>query len=398
MNHFKKIKKKGYTNIELLLVVGIMSVLTGVLYFVYDSANNKRTVSAEVTNLNDLIRKLGNATTSSNYANLTNQTLNDFGINYKSEFQNFEIKGLSNNSFQVKYDALTARQCNDLTLKSTAMKGEYIISRKINGQDSDVDVQNVVNKCDNNFNDVELIFTGLSVPVIASVTPGTPKPPPIYAGEGTLNPAYPDRGDVPTNLDSSGKNVSNPNKPIPGTYVPPTYVAGINPSLPGGFVRPTAPPNNPLGPLYNPPDLGNEWTPAIPPKPPRPPATTPQSASKYIYSCNAGYAQYMYLCDDSAWIQSSVSGRQTVATWSFIGFDSTGQAYGRVTVSGLIWHAATGQSYNSPVMNNESAWTNWRMRELGSGAFSSNAIVRMPLYMFNDNLQGWMNFTNQDGG
>ena len=382
-----------------------MSVLTGAVYFMYGNASDKRIVASEVTNLQDLVRKLGNATTSSNYASLSNQTLRDLGIQYKSEFQNFVVKGLSNNSFQVKYDSLTARQCNDFTLKTTTMKGEYTIERKINGQGTDVDVQNVVAKCDNNFNNVEVIFTGLHVPVIASVIPGTPKPPPVYAGEGTFEPAYPDRGDVPTNLGSSGKGVTNPSKPTPGTYLPPTHVVAGTPTPGGGatnlggFIRPTAPPNNPLGPLYNPPDLGNEWVPATPPTPPRPPATTPQSASKYVYSCNDGYAQSRFLCEDQSWVQQSLNGRQTVATWSFVAFDSTGTPYGRFTFTGTVYPDYTGQTYRYPIISNETAWNNWKRRELGSGSFSnmgpnSNMIT---LDMFNNNLLGQMNYVMQDG-
>ena len=103
----------------------------------------------------------------------------------------------------------------------------------------------------------------------------------MYAGEATWEPDFPDRGDVPNNLGSSGKNVNNPGKPIPGTYTPPTYVVAGTPTPgggatnPGSFVRPEYIPNNPLGPLVNPPDSGNEWVPAVPPVPPRPPATGP---------------------------------------------------------------------------------------------------------------------------
>ena len=274
-------KIKGYTNIELLLVVGILSVLTGSIYFIYNNASDKRIVSSELTNLQDLVKKLGNATTSSSYASLSNQQLTDFGIYYHSEFQDFKIEGLSLNSFKVNYSGLNARQCNDFALKTAAMKGEYVVTRDINGKATSDKIDEIVSNCNNDLNKVSITFSGMSIPALASVTPGTPKPPPVYAGEGTLNPAYPDRGDVPTNLGSSGKNVNNPGKPIPGTYTPPTYVVAGTPTPgggatnPGSFTRPTYPSNNPLGPLYNPPDLGNEWVPATPPTPPRPPATVP---------------------------------------------------------------------------------------------------------------------------
>lgn len=273
-------KKNGFTNIELLLVVGVISVLSGATYYLYENTNDKRLVSSEMGNLQTLVAKLRDATIASDYANLDNQKLNDYGIYYQSEFHDFKIEGLSKNSFKVNYGQITARQCNDFTLKTTVLKGEYVISQKVNGKNVS-NISKVVSECNNDTNDVEIVFSGLVIPTIASVTPGTPKPPPAYTGEGSWSPAYPDRGDVPSNLGTSGKNVGNPNKPTPGTYIPPTYVVAGNPTPgggatnPGSFVRPTYPSNNPLGPLVNPPDSGNEWVPAVPPPPPRPPATVP---------------------------------------------------------------------------------------------------------------------------
>lgn len=156
-----------------------------------------------------------------------------------------------------------------------------------------------------------MIFDGLNIQNIASVTPGIPKPPPIYAGEGTLNPEYPDRGDVPTNLANATKNTNNPSKPIPGLYKPPEYIVATSPtspngnaSNPGSFVRPEYIPNIPLGPLANPPDNGNEFVPAVPPVPPRPPTTAPppppepqiyQSKASFVgYSSQSGYDGFYY--------------------------------------------------------------------------------------------------------
>ena len=294
MSQLKKIRKQGFTSIELLLVIGIMSAISGAIYFIYGNASDKRIAASEFINIQVLVKKLVNATTASNYSNVSNQTLNDYGIYYQSEFQDFKIQGLSNTSFKVNYSQVPSRQCNDFLLKITTMKGEYVITQKINGKNIVSNMTNIVDGCNNNTNDVEIIFSGLSVQNIASVAPGTPKPLPVYAGEGTLNPAYPDRGDVPTNLDSSGKNVNNPGKPIPGTYTPPTYVVAGNPTPgggatnPGSFIRPTYPTNNPLGPLYNPPDSGNEWVPAVPSIPPRPPATEPPILSREIIVITTG--------------------------------------------------------------------------------------------------------------
>lgn len=282
-------KNKGLTKIELLLVIGFVSMFVSIIYVLYQNADDKRMASAEITNLQVLVNKLKSATTASDYSQLDTLKLNDYGIFYKSEFPQFDIKGLSSSSFQVDYKSLTSRQCNDFVLKTSAMKGEYNLDRKINGQDVTLNISNVIDSCNNDINDVKIIFSGLNIANIAMVNPGVPKPPPSYAGEGAWELDYPDRGDVPTNLDSSGKNVGNPNKPTPGTYKPPTYIVAGNPALPSGggknpgeFFRPTYPPNNPLGPLTNPPDSGNEWVPAVPPVPPRPPATAPPILSREI--------------------------------------------------------------------------------------------------------------------
>ena len=276
-------KEKGFTNIELLLGVGIISVLSGSVYFLYHNTNDKRIASSETTNLNSLVSRLANAATASTYASLNKTQLNDYGIYYKSEFTSFDIQGLSPRSFQVNYSGLSARQCNDFALKTSSMQGDFKVSHIINGSTPNQNtlLQDVVSQCNLDSNTVNVVFSGMPMPVIASVAAGVPKPPPVYAGEGTINPAYPDRGDVPSNLGISGKNVANPNQPTPGAYTPPTYIVASNTTPtgnatnPGAFVRPTYPANNPLGPLTNPPDSGNEWVPATPPTPPRPPATAP---------------------------------------------------------------------------------------------------------------------------
>lgn len=284
-------KRNGFTNVELILTVGIVSMLSTVVYFVYDSANHKRIVSSEISNISTLLRNVTDAKRTSDYSDLSNQQLSKMGIYYQSEFKDFKIEGLSPQSFKISYDVMSGKACNDFMLKTAVMNDEYNVSRKINDKDVTLNPISVVNLCDNNQNKVELIFGNLPVQVVNSVIPGVPKPPPVYVAEATWEPDYPDRGDVPTNLASSGVSVGNPIKPVPGAYVPPTYVVATNPSTPntgggstspgGSFNKPTYVPNNPLGPLVNPPDSGNEWVPAVPPIPPRPPATAPNYSGKY---------------------------------------------------------------------------------------------------------------------
>lgn len=277
-------KKKGFTQIEMIVVIGIVSVITTVVYFIQDSVSDRRQVSSEFSNVSKLVEKINSATTASSYAGLDNQKLIDMGIYYQSEFKDFEIKGLSNNSFQVNYNLLSSRMCNDFAMKTAVMKGEYKLTRKVNDVEVGFTPGDVANLCDNQQNKIELVFEGLNIQNIAMVNPGVPKPPPVYADEGALNPAYPDRGDVPTNLSSSAKSVDNPNRPVIGTYIPPSYIVASvqsptpsttvsNPS--GVIVRPQYEKDNPLGPLVNPPDMGNEWVPAVPPIPPRPEAIAP---------------------------------------------------------------------------------------------------------------------------
>lgn len=284
-------KSKGFTNVEMILVVGIISILSTVVYFIYDNASDKRQVSSEINNISGLINKIVSATTATDYKGLSNQALRDMGIYYQSEFKDFEVKGLSPKSFQVTYSLLNSRACSDLSMKTASMKGEYKLTRKINGADAGFNPVAIANACNTQQNKLELVFDGLNIQNIASVTPGTPKPPPNYAGEGTFTPDLPDRGDVPTNLAEASKNTNNPSKPIPGLYKPPEYVVATlptppsgNASNPGGItVRPQYPDNKPLGPLVTPPDNGNEWVPAVPPIPPRPPALGPVEYSKTIY-------------------------------------------------------------------------------------------------------------------
>lgn len=284
---FKKLK--GFTNIEMIVVVGIVSVLSTVVYFIYESANDKRIVSAEISKVSTLIKNVTDAKRASDYSDLTNVQLSKMGIYYQSEFENFKIDGISPQSFKITYDLMNEKSCTDLVLKTAIMNDEYNISRSVNGINITLDPLSVNAICNKNQNKVELVFKNLPVQSVVSINPGVPKPPPVYVAEASWELDYPDRGDVPTNLNASGVNVNSPIKPMPGAYIPPNYVIATNPSNPiisggsnpGSGNRPSYVPNNPLGPLNNPPDLGNEWVPEIPPVPPRPPATAPNYSGKY---------------------------------------------------------------------------------------------------------------------
>lgn len=140
-------KSKGFTQIEIILVVGIITVLATVVYFIHDNASDKRQVSSEISNISGLIKKISSAATASNYADLNNQKLLDMGIYYKPEFREFEIKGLSPKSFQFTYSALNSRVCSDLAMKTALMKGEYKLTRKINGVDAGFNPVEVASSC-----------------------------------------------------------------------------------------------------------------------------------------------------------------------------------------------------------------------------------------------------------
>lgn len=106
-------KRNGFTNVELILIMGIVSVLSTVVYFVYDSANHKRIVSSEINNISTLLRNVTDAKRASDYSDLSNQQLSKMGIYYQSEFKNFKIEGLSPQSFKISYDVMSGKACNE---------------------------------------------------------------------------------------------------------------------------------------------------------------------------------------------------------------------------------------------------------------------------------------------
>lgn len=115
-------KSRGFTNIELILVVGIISVLSSVVYFIYGGVSDRRMVSSEIENVALLVNKVINENNASSYANLSKQNLADMGIYYQSEFKNFDIEGMSKNSFKIKYPLVNGSVCNDLVMKTSVLK------------------------------------------------------------------------------------------------------------------------------------------------------------------------------------------------------------------------------------------------------------------------------------
>lgn len=286
--------KNGYTNIELIIGVGVVSVLSTMGYFLYENTSDKRMVTSEIKNLVNLVNRLKDASQASTYEDLNRQKLESMGIFYHEELKNFEIKGIGENTFEVSYSQINSRQCNDFMAKTIFMKGDYVLLRNINDKSVGFALEDFVNLCSSPLNKISLVFTNLKINKIVSVTPGALKPPVQYAPEGSLLPPLPDRGDVPINMNQASKSVSNPNKPQVGQYIPPqniTVAVNIpnnNENHPNVFVRPDYGDNNPLGPLNNLPDNGNEWIPVTPPIPPAPPPISNKTTLTYNKVCVTG--------------------------------------------------------------------------------------------------------------
>lgn len=314
MNHNKH--KKGYTIIELLIVLGFIASASAGTYGIYNYASDTQKVSSEIKKLSILRNKLENTYIVSDFSTLNSASMYMMGIEHNSEFKNHSIAGLSKESFKVNYSFLNQRQCNKLALKALAFPKTSV---KISGIDVKPSPTDISSKCKDDFNTVDVVFNSVeSKQQIAEVAKGTPKPAPIYAEEGTFIPELPYTDTSAVSFAQLVKPVEIPVKPMATAYVKPVAIAE-NANIP------LYPDSNPLY-SRNPPQVeiqapiegittGQDTTnirPVDPPIPPKPPALQKLQTGVYNFICNVDYNFDRYIFCLNSYYSNEFSNRSKI--------------------------------------------------------------------------------------
>jgi hypothetical protein len=289
-------KNKGFSLIELLITVAVITIVSVSSYMMYDNNKSNAKVTAEVQQLSDLTKKLDSLTMASNYVSLNNSTLQSFGLDFKSEFQQPVIQGLSPTNLSVIYNGLNEKECTDFSVKTMAkLAGMADFTTKVN--QTVISVSNpvlVANNCQNNNNNqVELVFNKLSNTVAAvtqsplppRVASPDPAPiPPFTPGVVTLPGIVAPTVPTPPNL---GGVIPGPGSIPTIPVVNPPTVPPISCATPGSCVTPPViPPVTP--PVVDPCIPVSNCTPPVVTQPPveQPPVPgnqpTPKNDSRVI--------------------------------------------------------------------------------------------------------------------
>jgi prepilin-type N-terminal cleavage/methylation domain-containing protein len=177
--HFKD---KGFTLVELLIFIAVSALVIAVAYQLYDKTNSSKKINNEVRSFSQFVEKLDKITLASNYAPISNGTLDIFGLNFKSEFEQPAISNNGSNQLVIRYFGLSRKDCTDFTTKTTnQLNALNKFIARVNGNDMQNNPVFIATACgasDNNT--IEFVFNTMgqgAVNVAQSSLPQVSNPP-----------------------------------------------------------------------------------------------------------------------------------------------------------------------------------------------------------------------------
>lgn len=281
-----KNKNKGFTLVELLIGVGLVSIASVSTYSIATYANDIRTTKSEVSDLSEFIKGIENTTNTTVFNDEAIQTFQQ----YKS---NLELASITskNGNLLLNYSNVKARICVDFVSKMISANKN--ISAVINGKDiSNNDLNEISNSCFSNTNEISIVVNKSQSYTINTITASVNTPPPPH-----VDVAIPE---IPIPIPVPTVPAFTPSTAIPITYsitgVAPVYPVvapsggpiAITPGTAGG--TPVTPPQW-TPPLFTPAPPATAAPPddidqnPLPPPPP-PPAPTPPATGISIVKGN----------------------------------------------------------------------------------------------------------------
>lgn len=240
-------KNKGFTLVEILIAVGLVSIASVSTYHIANYANDFRTIKSEVSDLSEFIKSIENTTNTTVFNDEAIQTFQQ----YKS---NLELASITskNGNLLLNYSNVKTRVCVDFVSKMISANKN--ISAIINGKDiKKNDLNEISNSCFSNTNELSIVVNKSQSYTINTITASVNTPPPSPVD--VVIPEIPIPIPVPTVPAFT-----------PSTAIPVVYgITGVAP------VYPVVPPSG--GPITTTPGTAG----GTPIKPPvwTPPAFTP---------------------------------------------------------------------------------------------------------------------------
>ena len=284
-----KNKIKGFTLVELLISVGLISLATVGIYAASNVASDWRKSSQEVKSLNSTIVDVNNSiSTTGIYTGVTLSSLKNMSINVNSALDLSDVNSPSPRVLHFVYNNVNPRVCNDFSSKM--LSSSKNIGVIINGVAyNENNISNIVGACNvnNNSNDVTVVLNQEQnnftvTDVVASVNLPLPPPPDI------IIPSFPPPPPpivippfVPPVTPLTPPVVVPPPPPVvvpppPPVVVPPPPPVVVPPPPPV-VVPPPPPVVVPPPPPYVPPPPPDPDEPPPPPPPPSSPSICPTS-------------------------------------------------------------------------------------------------------------------------
>ena len=166
-------KQKGFTLVETLLIIGIISLGTIGVYTIFNIASDWNKASNEALGLQNAVNRIERATnTSGNFTGITMNTLPVVGGGFSSFINMSDIVSPSPNTLNFIYRNMNGRICSNFVSKMLGMPGN--ISAVLNGVavPNMSEASDITSKCTSDSNDVTIsLSSNVSVAGLGFVTP-----------------------------------------------------------------------------------------------------------------------------------------------------------------------------------------------------------------------------------
>lgn len=167
------VKKNGFTLVEILLVIGVISLACISVYTVFNVVNDWQKASNEATGLQNTINRVERATSTNGvFTGLTLETLPIVGGRFTSYINMTEVVSPSPNVLNFVYKNISTRVCSYFVPRMVSNSGN--VKATINGTllENAEDVGNISSRCNNSNNDITITVTSkVSVAGLSTVIP-----------------------------------------------------------------------------------------------------------------------------------------------------------------------------------------------------------------------------------
>lgn len=276
-----KTKNKGFTLIELMIAIGVITILPVASYMLYKVANENNQSDVEFKRLSQVFKEINETTATIGIpSNINKDNLYTISNGLESSIGLYAVNTPNPQVLNFVYKDLDSKTCSNLT-NSMVNSADYV-SAIVNGEsiENRDNISSVVNRCKLNKNDVTIVLNKFINTEIVSVV--TPNPKSVPTVIDVYNPPY----------------VATPN-------MPPPFTNGIlPPTMPNINVTTTTPPTSiPNAPSLPGPGPGGGPVQTVPHGPPPPPIPAPPPILPPIKPPSPFYAFPVTSCTNTAYDQ-----------------------------------------------------------------------------------------------